>query len=376
MKKLIIRCLVYLSILFFIACLKGNKYKEAPTIRKSINQPFKVYKNVFLFDSLFTDKKKALSRVVNIDGNDFISFIRRKDSSLIVYNLSDKKAYTQHKINFEEEEYLPLVSTCIVNKDSIFTLQFNRICLVHNDSIVKTWVINNDTNAINCIDDMDYSSIYFDRQLNELELQQYCCSENNDDIAFFKQSPVTYFNINTEKFRTPNITYSKMYLENYYGFLNQVRLSNDAIYTYLSYPIDPNIYRINRKTLEQTIIGGKSVYQNENTKPFETKYKSDEFNEKKIQHLTLSQMYLGVIIDAYRNLFYRLYSKDLSEKNEKGLFNTSKDKGMVLQIFNNKFELLQEIPFDSSDNIGFINIAVTKEGLYLKSDEEFILIKQ
>lgn len=359
----------------FISCTNINKYKEEET-KVSINKKsFQITKNVVLFDTSFSERKIIRSNIVNIDGNDFISYINLENSLLVVYSITYKEVLQKHKINFEVEKYENVNTIILHNLDSIFILQFNRIILVNKDKIINQWSINQDTNSINCIDNLDYNSFYYDNNSNELTLQQYCCTCDFDSINFFKESPIIFYNISKNTYRLPNIQYSNKYFVDYYGYMNKVYISSDETNTYLSYAIDPNIYIIDRKTLKQKIVGGKCSFQKREALSLSNKYSDSKYSEKKIQHITLSHFYGKIIIDNFRHLYYRFYLDDLPEKNDKNMFTQFKDKRIVLMIFNTDWQVINEIPFEPSQNIKPQITYVTKEGLYIKSTKNYILIK-
>jgi hypothetical protein len=370
-KILFYCCFIFL---FFVHCRHNieQKYREINTksnIEKNLKYSFQ---KVVLIDSIGVPKQKyALSNLYTFDDKEYLSFITLDDSCLYLYNITDKNVVYKHFISSKN-----VSSTYIVNLDSIFVTDFDNITLYCRNGIVNNYRINTDSTAKICIDLTDGNKLFFDKLTSELVVPQYCCVCDFDSDSFFLPSPVAFYNIKNAALRTPIITHSKKYFTNYYGFLNKAFISSDERYTYISYAIDPNIYIIDRKTMEQRVVGGKSNYQLYDEIPMDGKYRDNKYGDKKIQHMTVAFMYERIIVDQNRNLYYRLYLDALSEKKKNGLFNTYKDKKTVLMVYNKQFDLIKEIPFEPSEKVTRTSefIFVGKDGLYIYKDASFYLL--
>ncbi len=361
---------IVLLLMIFCACNSNKKeYKELSTIHHNEKVNYTIGK-IKLFDSVTSLMEKyALSNFYTKNDTEFVAFMNRLDTCFYVYNISTKKIKKKYPI-----KNINISNSHIYNTDSVFLFEFDAVYLL-TDLGIKRWGINLDTNSVTCIDFLDNNRAYFDSKKQELVLQQFSCTVDFDSDSFFMNSPITLFNISTQELRTPPITYSNKYFTNYYGFLNKVYISSDENKTYLSYAIDPNIYIVDRKNLTQKIIGGKSKYQKIDENPLDTKYRDNIYSDKKIQHLTVAYSYSTLLIDEKRKMYYRFFLNSLPEKNEKGLFNTYKDKETILMVFNENMEVIKEFVFSKSYNLvpGFAYVG--KDGLYVYAKDGFVLLK-
>ncbi|MCB9034867.1 MAG: DUF4221 family protein [Chitinophagales bacterium] len=363
---------ILIAILLCIACkITDKKYKLIET-KVNINNQL----DYQLIDVSFVDSAKvaggkyAVSNLFIKDSNEYIAFVNQKDSLFYLYNITQEKTILTYPVMNRF-----IGGTYIVSLDTIFLLDFDSISLLHNNKIINSWSINYDTNTVACLSQLDQNIPYFNKTTQELIVEQYGCGYDFDSDSFFTVSPIAFFNIKNSTHRTPNITYSKKYFTNYYGFLNKAYISNDNKNIYISYPIDPNIYIVDLKTLEQKIVGGKSTYQLKDATPLDGKYRDNKYGDKKIQHLVTAYDYSRVYVDPYRKLFYRFYTDAIPEKNEDGLFNSLKDKDVILMVFDENFTLINEFKFPKKDGI-FTNFGlVGKDGFYIIKNAQVTLLK-
>jgi Domain of unknown function (DUF4221) len=89
---------------------------------------------------------------------------------------------------------------------------------------------------------------------------------------------------------------------------------------------------------------------------------------KKMAHLTLSPLYLDILWDPYRKLYYRIFAKAQPERNSEGSYNSWRSKPRVLMVFDENFDLITEVTLEK--NLTFFPIFVSEKGLYINAMRE------
>jgi len=81
------------------------------------------------------------------------------------------------------------------------------------------------------------------------------------------------------------------------------------------------------------------------------------------RHHSLSPWYISISYDPFRDVYYRIFSPALPEKDSSGYYNTLNEKRFVLMVLDSDFRLITE--FELPKNIlGFYPPTVGKKGLY------------
>src|SRR5690606_35821918 len=150
--------------------------------------------------------------------------------------------------------------------------------------------------------------------------------------------------------------------ENFYGDANGVfREHTDSLNIY-SFMAERDITVYNRYTGEVKTISLKNSIPLREMEAIDT---ADKFDMKvRIDHLITNDWFGKVLYDKYRNLYYRFISakKPLEED---GKFTSLSDKVIYLAVYDEHFNLLDEINL-GSEKLWFYSF-VLKEGLYILS---------
>lgn len=329
------------------SCDNGNSYHEANTI-SSKKIDYTITDNVSLFDSVLSKSRSyCKSDLKLINNRSYIAYYVDKDTSINIINISGKtilyKTSIKSLINIDSFGIVQAIS--LHNLDSIFIQQDYRISLLSKDKIQNFWNLNSLTDSTNndCVYVLDHNPFYYDMQSKNLILQHYCCSCYFDSLSFFKESPIVYFNIETNNIVKPEIRYSELYDKGYFGFKNKVYISHYNDKTFLSYLIDPNIYIVDNKTHIQKTVGGKCSFQEKDSKVLDNSIMN--MPDKKLEDLRIDFWYNEILFDSYRNLYYRFYGKEMPVHNKEGKYNSLSQKEFVLMVFNKDFEVVDEIQF-------------------------------
>lgn len=338
--------LLYLSIILLLVSCKHSNYKEENT-KYGKKIAYNLIDNIALFDSAFSFRVSLSSNIKQTQDDFFVCFYSEFDSGIYVYNIDQQKFLQKNNISslINIDSFGSIQSIYLHNEDSIFIQQDYKISLLSENKIKTNWNINHIEDTLNedCIFPLDANPFYFDWHNKQLVLQHYNCMCYFDSVRFFSSSPIVYLNTLNENITTPNIRYSYLYDDGYYGFKNKIFIRHDDENTYLSYLIDPNIYIVNHKTKTQKIVGGKSKFQKRSAINLGNDMMGR--NDKKMEDLRTDFWYHEIIPDTKRRLYYRFFGKEMPLKNEKNKLNKLEEKEYSLMVFNDNFEVIDEIEF-------------------------------
>jgi hypothetical protein len=366
-NSFIIYLLISFCLIYSCSSFKKNNYNEAETLH-SDSLKYLLTDNCILFDTTGFRIMSFFKSIHTINGKDFVSYLNLSDSSIEIFDLNAKeifKKFPLRHMKLERDSFGEITAIYFHTLDSLFILQDLQISLWNGTILTNSWKINTETDSM-CLYVYDDNPVTYNPIINSLVILHTCCWCTADSTEFFSTSPIAYYHIDNKNVTTPKIGYSKLYLDDYYGFKRRLSISHKDSLTYISYIIDPNIYIINNNTGVQKIVGGRSNYQKNPAKPIPLKNKDN--TEKKLIDIRHDFWYGEIIYDKHRNLYYRFFDLEMPLKNSKGKYNKMTDKERILMVFNDKFELVNEIRFPSK----VASIAyVAKDGLYVLKLNEF-----
>jgi Domain of unknown function (DUF4221) len=285
-------------------------------------------------------------------------YIMSLNQNKIIYQIDFKNKIT--KDNTLESIYLH-------NFDSIFIQQSNSISLIDTKGLEKFNIFINQSNRRNMtMSNKSYGlPLYFDTITNKLLIGQYCSSCGFNDKKYFQQNIKVALDLSTKKFKEIPFSFSNKYQQGYYGFANTAyHIMNDS-FSIFSFQADPNIYVYNMKNGNLSVKGGQSSFHS-SINELSLTDKND--SNKKMAHLTLSPLYLEILWDPYRKLYYRIFAKAQLERNPDGSYNSWRNKPRVLMVFDENFSLVTEIALDKT--FIFFPIFVAEKGLYINAMKE------
>lgn len=226
------------------------------------------------------------------------------------------------------------------NSDTIFFLQDYVMSLSDTVNLKEQFEINREEDDL-FLSNLDHSPLYYNSSEKKLSVGAYCVSCYTYKKAYYK-SPIhmSYSLISKEKEKLP-IGYSNKYLENYYGFHNLIFRNEYRDMYLIGFSADSNVYMYDKKTKGIKVKNGRSRFQKKTIEPLKQRYKNN--SNEKLKHLTLSPFYHKIIYDKWNKLYYRFFLQSIPEKNDDGTYNGWKDKKIILLVFDNEFEIIDEI---------------------------------
>jgi hypothetical protein len=312
-----------------------------------ISEPFKVY-------SHFTER-----------GIEYLNYMTGE--KIYTCNLNSKAiedSFPISSIQHTIDKFGEISSICNQGMDTMFILFDKAIILYVKKKLERTIPINTlDTVQYNGIKftNLENAPISYNKYTNEVIGQLYSTKYSQTDSFFYKVGVIGKINILTGRLTITALNYPDKFKEKYYGFSNRVYISSIDSLTAVSFSCDQEIYLLNQNNGKITSFSGKSYYQKNEPLPLPpTAYQS---REEKMKHLIVSPQYFEIRFNPNLKLYYRFFRKEISIKNEKGLYNSLEDKGLVLTVFDSKFKLIGEYELDKY-YIDFISFP-SKQGLYI-----------
>lgn len=329
--------------------LEYNKKVTQVSINTNIPEfnLFDTYQDSGIQYLMLFDKNLLLLEITNLNTNELI--LRKPLSSILEM----------------PNEFGEVNSIEFVNFDTIFISQYNAIKLIDTTKEKLTIKINSneDKNYDNCrITNLDHSPIYYDKINNSISIQSYCHTCYVYENSYYKAPIHVSFSLENYKFKPLPINYSKIYLDDYFGFHNLVFRSEYRDKFIIGFSADTYFYIYNKNKKQEKAFNGRSKFQFLELEPLKKKFKND--SNKKLQHLTLSPIYKEILYDEKRNLYYRFLLNGVNEKNEDGTYNGWLDKELILMIFDGELKLINELRLGK----GIYNSSksfVGEKGLYL-----------
>lgn len=254
----------------------------------------------------------------------------------------------------------------IQDSGSVLIQQEYRIALWNSFSgKVSTLLRLNETpDSRQWVMSMQYAPPYYDPGQKRIYLRQYAVKCTDTSREFYDTPIEISFRLTDSAVAVSPVKYSLLYKDAYYGFANYVyRLCTDSLNIF-SFPTDPNLYVFNRYTQNIKVVGARSRWHTVMAKPLPPRYRLD--TEKKVKHMTEMPFYDEVKYDAYRQLYYRFFAKQMPLKNKDGSHNTWEDKRFTLMVMNKGFEVVGEVDLDDYWINPFVALVV-EDGLLIKS---------
>jgi hypothetical protein len=133
---------------------------------------------------------------------------------------------------------------------------------------------------------------------------------------------------------------------------------------YYTFHVDPNIYVFDRDTENW------QIHEQTGFNSVEKLTSSQVAHEDILENLLTNDVYLELLVDPYRKLFYQFVLKGLPFRKSNGDINDPGTKDIVLRVFNQDFQPLGEIPLDFRRYLP-VHCFVTEEGLWLNKESPY-----
>lgn len=272
-------------------------------------------------------------------------------------------------IPLPNEQTNSLKSFYFYKPDSIFLLFSFSLTIIDTSGQVKF------NKIINAPEKQDWPSvvygnflgvfpIYYDAVKRQLLLRQHCGPCGNAQ-SFFDTNVLAIYEFASDSFIDAKIPFPESYKQNYLGdaILVLREIKNDSVI--FNFQADPTLLifsRAENKIFKREV---KSNYHKSNFVPLDTAYRKDI--NRRSEHIVTSPLYLKVIYDTYRHVYYRLFLEEINLKNADGTYNDFHDKQLVVMVLDENLNLLSEKRLGNGYlwNYSF----VTEKGLYIMKND-------
>lgn len=293
-------------------------------------------------------------------------FLNTASGQLLVYNLPQRKFL--YNITLADSvmyrDSLGEVSSFYVHTpDSIYVLQEFAVSLVNRKGgLVYRLAINTDTASAHYYYKLSANfPIVYEPAKNRIYVQQISTVMGGDARQKYGCGVEAVVAVETGRADTVALHYPPMYLQNYYGFADEVaRAANNGLHIY-SFMVDPALYVVDVKTNAVVVKNGRSRYHKQNARPLPLN--TVDSSQLKMEMMQAYPVYANLLYDSYRKLYYRIFYADQTMQNADGTYNVWADKEMVLMVFDENFALIDEkvLPKNTYGTLCF----VSPEGLVI-----------
>lgn len=360
---------------FAFSCGKSN-YQEAPTIinSKKLNIQFEYYE---LGGSEIDTIGYTIFDTYAFADQDYLLVFNTRNRQIEIYDLSGRKRLFAKPLRnfFNTTDYGEILGVHFYSFDSIFVSQERMVTILDTNTVLRQIPLNvpekrkwssggTAADLMYLYDPGTLFPIRYDPKANGVLLHSFCIGCGGENKKYFHSPIEALVPLEGGAIEYYPISYSKLYLDDYYGFAKHIYRITVGDTSFISFITDPNIYGIDRREKEKFVIGGRSPSQTKDLFPLAKKHKRD--TEEKMNHLSSIPLYRDIRYDPHRKLFYRFFSDYQPIKNADGTYNSFGDKALSLLVFNESFELISEIDLGKYKYISNKSF-VTKDGLYLSA---------
>jgi len=314
----------------------------------------------------------------SVNGTDYLVGYNSRHTSLDIFNLTRRSAVKQ--VNLSADSFFlnkldkqdlnkgkSITDICIINLDSIIINFSNQKLIILDTALKKKRVIFLDSLPVHnnlAGYPISYSNYFRMVPYNNRVLLNEIYFDSNWSV---KRPCFATLDLTTEKMSPLPIYYSDYLYDikgkaGFLGMINTSGYQKDGLLTY-NYLYESNIYQYNAKDTTITCYGATTSKGRNIVKPFFYK-EGDDLKNWQIHNIESAQFFC-VMYDKFRNVYYRFSLRDIPYKNGK-YFNSILDKPLTLMIFNDKFEVIEELQlpmYTYAPNTWFI----TAEGLFISS---------
>lgn len=353
-----------IMILYSVFLFAKNDYKFIPT-KHINNKVFDIYisDSIKVIDTIYSERKSNFytnecAYIIHYNALNNLLYLYQIDT---LYRLN--KVISLYKTDANQTD--GITDVYLHNLDSIFVITQDSLYIINKDGDrLLNAEINNFSSKHN---KFSYGNIYNNYNLYYYKNKVYFFAQSNkgpQNFSYYKKPIDATYSLLNRKIQLNKIFQSKLLQKNIYGLVrNACKISHDSL-GIITFYNDPNIYVYNYNTGKSDTLGGKSSHQLKEIVSLEKKY----INDKDVQykHFMLSPWYVSISWDPYRHVYYRFFINGINEKSDDGLFNTFKDKHVILMVFNERFDLLAEKDIGLYKDFGVGYLTITPVNVYLQ----------
>lgn len=337
-------CCVFL----FISCQREQSYLLESKYAGILTINEKTVK--ILSDKTSLPEYDCITSFTNQQGKESIVGYNYKTHTLDFIHL-DKSPISHTRLDREGNNQIieNMNGIFIHNEDSIWLYSNGIISLIDTTGMVQKNIhieskqdepIVTMTNfSIGCI------KLYFDSKKNAL---YYVTTSTSDSTLFY----VNEYNLNNDQIKRYPLanTLNKHNVKKEFGWKqlpNVTFYENEVIF---NYPIESDIYRMNLETHRTERYGGKSKFTENIAHTLSSNFSFEDAERHKIENVHFFEVNKNV----KKNIYYRLHLDKQSFDN-KNIFEQYLSKQFYLTIFDDNFQVINEIHLNKQQKYSHIN---------------------
>lgn len=218
---------------------------------------------------------------------------------------------------------------------------------------------------------LDHFPIRYDEISRKVISETYSPQISVKSSSFYKVPVAAEFDP-VKGYQLLPIVHPTVYHDDYYGFAFQVFHTLSGEESLFSFPVDPNVYVLDRSSRTVDVHFVKSRFQEGDPFPFKKKYHED--TERKMDHLVSQPFYLNVMADEEREQYYRFFLKGKKPDETTGKLNNWQDKELILMIMDDHWKILNEMEL-GSNVYNYSKSFVGEEGVYLYRHDGWTIVE-
>lgn len=298
-----------------------------------------------------------------------VAFLKNdKDTNIVLFDWRQGDLYFYHNSNVTHNKYNGYNAIFVKSLDSIYLIDKYKgnILLINNkfDSI-NTWIVPRLINKIPYLLNSNLKTNFIDLN-GKFYLTVY--PNIHRDSFYTKYNEIIYSlaERKIEKlYKKFPSNYSKI---NYWNGIGDfvIKSINSKNEIFFMYPMNKNVFKMSDNKIEEIELPNSKFLKDFPPEPYP--YPTPESSKFNSEFSIKTPSYTNFIFDKYRNLYYKIVNHPQPIRNG-NLKNTYNSKSWSIMIFNEEFELLNEIEMEG--NKYFNNyFYIMKDGIYVLMQDE------
>jgi len=248
------------------------------------------------------------------------------------------------QIRVPNDQINSLKSFYYLSHDSIFLLHSYSLSIIDSSGNLKFQKIINSPEKDDWPETvygnfLGVFPIHYNRITKQLLMRQHCGPCGNSQ-NFFDQNVLAAYDFGKNRFIDQNIPFPERYKREYLGdaILVSREIKSDSVL--FNFQADPKIYILDMKSKRMSDVTVRSEYQVADFPQLDSNFRKDI--NRRSEHLIKAPLYLKILYDQYRKVYYRLFLNSLPLQNTDGTFNDFNNKELILMVLDENLKVISE----------------------------------
>lgn len=350
-------------LILLVACAQENELVKV--------EFSKTEKNIPITSDYFGQIYKPV--VQPTDSSLLVFSIDRNSNAIELFDLDNTRPIKRITLDYDGPNGIggTLQEIFPINKDSIWVLSDYDLSLINETGEIRSKIdIYNNSNFpdyfLHPKGTLGRYNIYFDRHKNKIYGRFINKNITREEVKYYDEPIEGFISLEDTTYYPLDITYPEIYHQEYqYGVLSYVSrtVANDDVFIY-TYHVDPSIYLYQMKSAELI----KKEFEGFPSPKGLLRDQVDQMDL--LENLLENYVYLEVLYDPFRNLYYQFILGETEVKQSNGNYTDPGKKPIYLRIFNDNFTNYGIIDLSYKTYLP-VNCFVTEEGLWINKETSF-----